>query len=274
MYKQAIRHDIVPALGHILVTRLQESDCKGMHRDMRDRPTVANGALGVLSSMMSWAEGEGLRPKRSNPCVDIERYPKPPKQNYLNTEGYQKVDVKLAAIKASPYAIKGLMLILQTGMRKSEVLDLLWDWVDLENEKPQIKIPYEYHKTGKTAGPKIIYLAPDSIELLKSVRKWDGIPRVFFGANKRGRCWSIDRLWRAIRAGEEFKGFTIHDLRHSFASMGINNGMSLEEIGKLLGHSDISTTQRYAHIAPERNNDLAQKAGGFISKAMKSAPNP
>jgi integrase len=273
-YKQNLRKHIVPALGHILVGRLAESDVKHMHRDMINIKTTANACVDVLSSMMLWAEGEGFRNKKTNPRYDIEKYLIPPRQHYLSETGYQEVVEKLNTVKASPYAIGAVRLIMLTGMRKGEVMDLLWDWVDLEAENPQIRIPYEYHKTGKTMGDKVIFLAPDAVELLKQTKKWKGIPRVFPGANALGRCWAIDRLWRQIRKDEKFSNLVIHDLRHSFASTNLNHGMGLEDISRLLGHSTTSVTQRYAHISAERSNELAQKAGGIMAGVMKPKKKP
>ena len=273
-YKQNLRKHIVPALGHILVGRLDETDVRHMHRDMLNIKTTANACVDVLSSMMLWAEGEKFRDKKTNPCCDVEKYQIPPREHFLSDTNYQEVVEKLDTVKASPYAIAAVRLILLTGMRKGEVMDLLWDWVDLEGEKPQIRIPYEYHKTGKTMGDKVIFLAPDALELLKQTKKWKNIPRVFPGANALGRCWAIDRLWRQIRKDEAFANFVLHDLRHSFASINLNHGMRLEDISKLLGHSDISVTQRYAHLSAEHKNELAQTAGGNMAEVMKPKKKP
>jgi integrase len=153
-------------------------------------------------------------------------------------------------------------LILLTGCRKGEVLGLQWSWV----ESNLIRIPWEFHKTGQTGGEKLIHLSPQAVEILEGIPK-NG-ERVFPN-QKGGNLWGIDPLWRQIRTDLELPSVHIHDLRHSYASLGINAGMSLGDIGVLLGHASITTTRRYAHIDQSYKIQKALQMGELLAEAMK-----
>src|SRR5262249_52984776 len=85
-----------------------------------------------------------------------------------------------------------------------------------------------------------------------------------------GQCWTdLQRPWRRIRAKADLPDLRIHDLRHSFASVAAGEGESLAIIGKLLGHSQVQTTARYAHLAPDPVQATADRIAAEISSAMR-----
>jgi integrase len=149
-----------------------------------------------------------------------------------------------------------------TGMRKDEVMEMQWEWVDLE--AATITIPAELHKTGLEAGQKVIHLSSEAVLLLQGMK---GEGRVFKGT-KGGKCWEIDDVWQAVRSKVGLESFHIHDIRHSYASLAISNGKTLEEVGPLLGHKGIRTTQRYAHLMQDKTKQNANEVGSFVAAAL------
>jgi integrase len=212
-----------------------------------------------------------------------------------------------------PSALLALRLLLLTGCRRNEILELQWQWIDFE----QGKIDFPDSKTGK----KSVYLNPPTLELLENVEKVKGNPFVCTGRGGEGRLINLQKPWSRIRRRAEcfrlieliaeHEGWSeaqieqarkdtasdaaakltsyraickklkitlsdntmndvrLHDLRHSFASMGAAGGLSLFMIGKLLGHSQSQTTERYAHLLGEPMKEATNMIGNRIWAAME-----
>ena len=160
-----------------------------------------------------------------------------------------------------PAAVHAIMLLLLTGARRSEILELEWTMVDLE--AGVLALPDS--KTGR----KDIYLSRPAVELLERVPRYEGNDLVFPG--RVGTIVKIDTAWARIRAraglGDDVR---IHDLRHSFASTAVAAGMSLPKIGKLLGHLTPATTARYAHLDRSALRDDVEAIGELLGG--KSSP--
>src|SRR5205814_9957696 len=128
-----------------------------------------------------------------------------------------------------------------TGCRKGEIQHLLWQHVDFEQRC--LRLP-----DSKT-GSKVIYLNAPALEILSGFPRVDGNEHVIAGAGEQGICRTIDKVWQRVRARAGLSDVRIHDLRHSYASVGAIGGLSLPIIGALLGHKHATTTARYAHLS-------------------------
>ena len=136
---------------------------------------------------------------------------------------------------------------LYTGLRKEELLDLQWG--DLDFDQAILTVQH-----GKGEKKRYIPIIPELIEVLKAIpRKVTGgeaSPYVFNNPGTGTRWVEIRKCWfRALRVAA-IRNFRFHDLRHSFASRMVQRGVPLKAVQELLGHSDIKTTMRYAHLAP------------------------
>jgi len=149
-----------------------------------------------------------------------------------------------------------LKLLSLTGARLREILDLKWEFVDFE--RGVIELP-----TSKT-GAKTIYLNPMAIKLIQDSPTQKGNPYVICGLVAGKPINNLQKPWRRIRKIAGLEDVRIHDLRHTFASVAVNGGMSLPMIGALLGHSQPATTARYAHLAI----DPLKKASELISEQI------
>jgi integrase len=105
---------------------------------------------------------------------------------------------------------------------------------------------------------------------LADLPRLDGNPYVIPGNKPGGHFIGVQRPWQRIRAAAGLEGLRIHDLRHAFASVAASSGMALPIIGKLLGHTQAATTQRYAHLAADPVKAAAQDVASRIAAAMKS----
>jgi integrase len=147
-----------------------------------------------------------------------------------------------------------------TGCRKNEIASLQWSSVDLD--RGYLRLPET--KTGA----RTVHLGSHAVELLASLPRFAGSPFVFPATVGKGYFRGIDDAWRRhIRDRAGLAGVRIHDLRHSFASVGAAGGLSLRMIGELLGHQQVATTAKYSHLA----NDPVRAAADLIDDAIAGA---
>ena len=144
-----------------------------------------------------------------------------------------------------------IRLLTLTGCRKSEVLTLRWSDVDLEAG--------EFRLSDAKTGPRAVQLPPTAVRLLETVPRRKDSPWVFPGRSRDGRYSDdgLNHVCQTVRSKAGLNDVRLHDLRHSFASCALALGETLPVIGKLLGHSDIETTARCAHLAHDSIHDAA-----------------
>jgi len=150
-----------------------------------------------------------------------------------------------------------------------EILKLQWDEVDFQHNALRLRDSKTKTTSGAASSIKSIPLNPPAIEVLSNLPRIDGNPFVIVGKIDGHSMVNINKPWRAIRSKAGLENLRIHDLRHAFASIGATMGMSLPIIGKLLGHTQAATTQRYAHLS----DDPLQKATALIGEHIRSAMN-
>ena len=149
-----------------------------------------------------------------------------------------------------------IRLLMLTGCRLWEIQKLRWEHVDLE--AGELLLPDS--KTGGRAVP----LAPSAVRLLESLPRREDNPWVIAGRKPGSHLTDLQHPWRRIREKAELDDTRIHDLRHSFASTALALGESLTMIGKLLGHTQVQTTARYAHLARDSIQTAAARITGSI----------
>lgn len=264
-YWRLINNDILPAFGRRKVADLARSDVAQFHSRLHATPSKANFALSVLSKMMSWAESEGLRPEDSNPCRRISRYGDVKRERYLTNEEIQHLGAVLTQAEQddaeSPYVIAAIRLLLMTGARLSEILTLKWQYIDLQRG-------FLFLPDSKT-GRKPIFLSEPTKDLIRDIPRIAGNPYVIVGANKDAHLVNLQKPWRRIRKQAGLEDVRIHDLRHSYASIAAESGGSLPLIGRLLGHTQPQTTERYAHLAADPVRELNETIGAKLANALQ-----
>ncbi len=117
-------------------------------------------------------------------------------------------------------------------------------------------------------GAKVVYLSPPALEVLTRIERQESNPYVFPGEVRGQHYVALEKAWRRLRAQAGLSDVRLHDLRHSFASFGAADGLSLPIIGALLGHREAATTQRYAHLAADPLRQATGRIGARIAAAM------
>ena len=263
-YRRAIELLINPELGKTKIPNLVRADVSRFHHAFRDTPYQANRALSVLSKMMNLAEVWGLRLDGSNPCRHIQRYKEKKRRRYLNHDELERLGRVLEKVEADgsvfPPAVAAIRLLIFTGARLTEILHLRWEDVDLKSGLLVL--------LDSKTGAKQIFLNEAATLLLKSIPRVEGNQHVIQGT-KTGNCLvNLQKPWRKVRAQANLEDVRINDLRHSFASMAVGSGLPLTIIGGLLGHTQPSTTARYAHLADDPLRAAASLVGGKLAAAL------
>lgn len=254
-----------PKFGTWQIGHITRPDVARFHSEHRRTPFQANRAVALLSNMMNIAERWGLRPDGSNPCRHIEKFPEKRRQRFLSEAEWKRLGLALTeaekAEKEPISAIASIRMLSFTGCRVSEVLTLKWEHVDLE--RACLRLP-----DSKT-GAKIVPLSAPACQVLDRALRIEGNPYVFPGRRKGSSLVGLSHIWGRIRDTAKLQDVRLHDLRHSYASVGAAGGLSLHLIGTILGHRQPSTTHRYAHFSEDPIRAAADRIAGSIDSAMK-----
>jgi integrase len=262
-YRRSVELFLDPYFAKQRVRTVTTADVAEFHGSLSHIPYQANRTLGVLSKMMSLAETWGLRDKHSNPCKDIERYPERKREKFLSPTELQRLGQALTAAEANPeskYAVAAFRLLLLTGCRLSEIQTLEWCYVDLEQK--------ELRLSDSKTGAKTIHLGEAVVALLEALPRVSNNPYVIVGKKEKAHLTDLQHPWRHIRKAAGLSDVRIHDLRHTFASGGLLVGEGLAMIGKLLGHTQVQTTARYAHLASDPVKQAATKISDRLALSL------
>jgi integrase len=203
-----------------------------------------------------------LRPDGSNPCRHVEKFAERKRERVLSPAELGRLGDALGAFDGSIYSVTAIKLLIFTGARLGEILGLQWQWIDFE--RGEARLP-----DSKT-GAKTLHLPPPALAVLAALPRIEGNPHVIVGGVAGAALVNLEKPWRAIRKEAELEDVRLHDLRHAFASVAAASGMGLPIIGKMLGHTQAQTTQRYAHLASDPVKAAAATVAGKIAAAMRS----
>ncbi|MDE0149044.1 MAG: tyrosine-type recombinase/integrase [Rhodospirillaceae bacterium] len=260
VYRSALVNHVVPRLGSRRVADIERADIVALHHALRATPYQANRTVQILSRLFTLAEVWGLRPDGSNPCRHVRRFREEKRERFLSDAEYARLGAALKAGEEErlepPEVVAAIRLLMLTGCRRAEILTLHWDHVDLE--AGELRLP-----DSKT-GAKTVHLGDPAIAVLRAIPRRDGDPFVIAGSAPGRPMKDLHHYWQRIRRRAGLEGVRIHDLRHSYASGGLLVGEGLPMIGKLLGHTNVHMTARYAHLA----NDPLKSAANRIANRI------
>ena len=266
-YRSLLKRYLEPKYGNKKAQELTRADMAKLHLEMKRVPYQANRLLAVVGSMYTFGDRHGLTPENFNPAKKIEKFRESRRERFLTSEEFRRLGKAFYELEASERfgtAIQALKFLLFTGARLNEALKLKWSYVDLE--RGLLLLPDS--KTGK----KSITLNSSSAAILSDLKeKADSKNHgeyVFYGEDPKVPRFDLKKPWAAVTKAAELDGLRIHDLRHSFASIGAGAGLGLPIVGKLLGHTQAATTQRYAHLDTDPLRKAADAIGTKITAAM------
>lgn len=259
-YGGILKNSILPALGSKPLSSLERKDVAELHHALRHQPSTANRAVDILTKMFNLAEVWGLHPAGRSPCRSVRKYKEMKRQRFLSAEEFQRLGRALDATEARgtvwPPAVAAIRLLILTGCRRNEILSLRWDDVDRTSGELRLR-------EAKTGG-RMVPLTPEVEAVLDAIPRVPGNPWVISGKKPGRHLRNVNDLWYRLRMEADLKDVRLHDLRHSWASRALALGESLPMIGRLLGHTQVQTTARYAHLAQDTEMASAAKVAGSI----------
>lgn len=275
-----IERHIKPLLGKRRVGSINKRDVQKFQEDVaagktactvktgpRGRARVTGGrgtasrATAVLGAILSYAMREEIIVE--NPARGVELYKPEGRERFLSAEELKTLGDMLAQAEAEGFnstAIAAIRLLIFTGCRKSEILGLRWQ--DVNFEKKCLFLPDS--KTGR----KTVPLAAAALEVLASLPRLEDVPHVLPASRGEGHYVGLPKAWAELKKRAKLDGVTLHTLRHSFASIAVAGGDSLYLVGKVLGHTQAKTTEKYAHLDIDPLRAVADRAANTITAAM------
>ncbi len=217
-----------------------------------------------MSKMFSLAARWGWR--TDNPVKGIERYHEEPRERWLRDDELARL---LSVLSAHPNqrAAKAVRFQLLTGARIGEVLSARWSDVDLSRG---VWIKPSHHTKQKRT--QHLPLSAPALALLVEMRKWAGAAeRYLFPGNAPDKpLQGIKKFWRSVTEQVNLEDYRLHDNRHTHASHLVSSGLSLEIVGRLLGHTNPLTTKRYAHLADDPLRAAAERFGSKMGALQET----
>ncbi|MGZ2374988.1 integrase [Sinorhizobium medicae] len=252
------RMHILPHFGEkTAVADVTEADVNALHHKLRKQPHRANRVCAVLSKGFNLAEKWGWRPRRSNPVI-IEKYKEKKRSRQPAADEAARLLIALDKSRAEePHFVGLIELLLFTGARLNEVMAAKWDWVKEDG----------LHLPDSKTGEKILPLSSLARDVLAEIPQVKGNPHIIVGRRKGKHMVNVTKPWgRLMKSANITERLIRHDLRRFFASAGLSGGgVSLSQVGELLGHMDPRTTKRYASLL----TNTAQEAADATALAVK-----
>lgn len=263
-----INRHIIPLLGderidqvtRRQIERFRDDVVAGKTAQRRDGPRKRNepmarggkGAatrtLGLLGGIFQYAVDQGYRD--DNPVRGVKRFADKRCERYLTADEIARLSEAIEAAPVSIYAKTIIKILMLTGARKGEIERLQWREIDFSGGYLRL----EDSKTGQ----KEIPVGPEVLELLDQTVRIEDERYVFPSLKTPGQPYvGTKKAWEHIRERAGMPDLRLHDLRHTFASLAVSQGASLPMIGRLLGHKDSKTTERYAHLQADPLRSLA-----------------
>jgi integrase len=271
-------------IGKLRLDHVGSADVTRWHLSMSETKVEANRTLSLVSHMLTMARRWGvLPPTHANPCRDVRRFPEKKRKRFLSQQELTRVGVALAHAEAAgklPAWDRGeaegfvhanvanaVRMLLFTGCRPGEICNLRWDAI--RDGVAMLK------RKGRGQEPQPVTLTAPALKLMSDlprVSEW-----VFPSVRYKDKPLSLSTLengWARVAKLANVADTTPHTLRHSFASIGALRKHSLLMIGSLLGHTQVATTQRYAHLANDPIREAADDIAGEIETALTTGVKP
>ncbi|MFY7992701.1 MAG: tyrosine-type recombinase/integrase [Bacteriovoracaceae bacterium] len=263
-YRAYLDKQIYPSIGEIEIKSLTRQHIEKIQKDLIKchNPKGVNLIMSVLKSVLKYAVEEEFILK--NPALRVKKVPETEGSNIFWTQD----DINQFQSSNHGTTICDITLVaLNTGMRKGELAGLKWDKVDLINNRISVsrtRDRYGLRESTKTKLIRHIPMNPMVRNVLIRLSRFKHSSGFVFISSQSFIPVNAHHIYRDFRLAQKRAGIMnlirFHDLRHTFASQFMMNGGAIYDLQKILGHTDIKMTQRYAHLSPDH---LRQSMNSF-----------
>lgn len=236
---------VLPVLGRKKISAVSSVEIQRLHNGLKATPYQANRVLALVSKMFSLAVNWGWR--ADNPAKGIGKFHEEARHRWLSEAELTRLKQALD-VHPNQTAANAIRLQLLTGARIGEVLTARWKDFDLLRG---VWIKPSHHTKQKRT--EHLPLSKAAVALLEAVKRGadEGHPFLFPGRKPGEPIKDLKKFWVRTMSSAGLEDYRIHDNRHTHASQLVSSGLSLEIVGRLLGHTNTTTTQRYAHLADD-----------------------
>lgn len=255
---------IAPAFGEKPQGGLKASQIRAWHLSLSTTPIQANRALGVLSKMLSFAEELELRPQGCNVARLVKPFKERSRKRFATPEEIQKLGAILEREKATnPRAVAFIYLLMFSGARPRSIERSTWNQLEIvAHESVNFGVlTFDGKSTEATGDQEQVVIPPQVLELLEPSFAYDSLLGIKMPKD----------FWQRIRREAGCVDLQIRDLRRTFATVGLSNGVSLGLIGELLNHHSSNTTKIYAKLMNTQRLDATKEIADQLSKILKGA---
>jgi integrase len=250
---------ILPKLGSQKVAAVGRREIEALHAALREHPYQANRVLALLSKMFNLAVEWHWR--TANPVKGIRRYDEEKRDRWLRDDELKRLCEVLDA-HPNQRAANAVRLQLLTGARMGEVLGA--KKIDFDLERGVWRKPSHQTKQKRT---EHLPLSAQAVTLVASLIEGSRLAEHIFPGNVDGEpLKDVKKFWASVMRQAGITGYRRHDNRHTYASHLVSSGLSLEIVGRLLGHTNPSTTKRYAHLADDPLRAATDRFGAKFAR--------
>jgi integrase len=249
-YERCFRLHLAPHFGRRPAESLTVEDLRRLRE--RTPPVAFNRAVAALSAAWNWATSAGWR-LPENPCRRFRRNRERPRRRYLAHAELAALGEALREEETKrPDAVALVRFLALTGLRKGEAMGL--EWEDVAGRRASLR--------DAKSGAREVPLGAAAVAVLEAQRGRGAVRPFPIGSGGLFKCW------RAVCERAKIEGATVHDLRHSAASLGISRGLPLAVVGGLLGLRRRTTSDRYAHLLEDPLQQAAEDLSAEVAAAM------
>lgn len=261
-----LRNHILPCFGSRYLDEISVEDLSAFQRE-KLADGFASGTVNRIIVLMRYIfnlarKWEVIPDSGKNPASGAPLFKENKKERYLTKQEAQ-VLIEKVQISKNPQLKFIVPLLLLLGCRKRELLDAEWSHFDIGRRLWRIP-------RSKT-GVRYVPLSEAALELLDRLPRWEGCPYVIPNPKTKKPFVSFFHSWDTARKQAGMPELRVHDLRHSLASFLVNSGRNIYEVQRILGHSQIQTTQRYAHLSQDTLLEAVDSVAGLAGMDLDFA---